>query len=666
MINLPLLQSLDVTDYGLYPGDEQDTPGLHIRFEPGLTLVLGANGLGKTTLIAMLYRLLTGPSDIPAMAQDSELGTASLEVTGLRPSVRRTFGHRVADGAMQASAKLVFHMGSEEVSVERNLRDLTLRSFSVGELATSADEQEYQETMSRLANVSSFGDWILLLRYIVFYFEDRRSLVWDPSAQRQLLRILFLGPTLARDWTTLERDILKADSEFRNLRVFVNRQEHTVAHDESLAAQEPAVREELAQLEQLLTSAHESLDRINFRLPGIEDHYEKARLSFLTFEQERESKYRELERAQLIAVNAQLPGLSESVRYILSQLLSEANCLACGHSVPSTMESMNSRIRDNKCVICGSELITTIDHVPVHVDETELHSFQKRLREIDTELEGVRTALDESTEERTGAVINIQELKTSIAQQTARMEVILGLLPPNESQLYERRHELASLRGYLETLQRELELRRDSFNHFISEANTTVEAQAQRIQESFDVYAKGFLFENCHLVWSPKSDRLGQSGRRFDFPAFGLELGGSNFSGTVRRSGPEDVSESQREFIDISFRMALAKVGTIGHVTSLVIDAPESSLDAVFVNHAARVFGAFARADTGNRLLVTSNLIDGELIPTLLREATDENHRMERVVDLLSIAAPTEAIQNFRDEYNAARDRLLGQSVIKQ
>lgn len=665
MVNLPILHSLDVTNYGLFPGDKEDTPGLHVRFEPGLTLILGANGLGKTTLVTMLYRLLTGPSEIPAMLQDSELGTASLQARDLRSTVQRTFGHRVADGATSASAKLVFYLGTTEVSVERNLRDLTLRLFSVSGSVTSDDEQEYREAMAKLANVSSFGDWILLLRFIVFYFEDRRSLVWDPSAQRQLLRILFLGSTLAREWTTLERDILESDSEFRNLRAVATRQERALASDESLTASEQEVREELSALDQFLKNAHESLGLLNLELPDIEDRHEKARLHYFTLEQERESKYRELERAQLIAVNAQLPRLSDSIRYILAQLLSEASCLACGNIVPDTMESMKERIRGNECVICGSGLATVAEQTPVYVGEAELRLLQVKLREIEAELESARSILEESSGERDRAATNIRELRTSIADRTAHMETLLGRLPPAEGQLYERRQELASLRSTVELLQRELEDKRESFDRFISEANTTVEAQASQIQESFGEYAKGFLLEDCHLVWSPRAAQLGQSGRRFEFPAFGLELGGSNFSGTVRRSGPDDVSESQREFIDISFRMALAKVGTLGHVTTIVVDAPESSLDAVFVNRAARVLGAFGRTDSGNRLIVTSNLVDSNLIPALLREAADEGHRSERVVDLLSIATPTAAVQSLREEYYAARDQLLEQAERK-
>ena len=67
MINLPILHSFDVSEYGLFPGGGSDAPGLHIGFSPGLTLVLGANGLGKTTLVMMLYRMLTGPYDIPVL-----------------------------------------------------------------------------------------------------------------------------------------------------------------------------------------------------------------------------------------------------------------------------------------------------------------------------------------------------------------------------------------------------------------------------------------------------------------------------------------------------------------------------------------------------------------------------------------------------------------------
>ena len=552
--------------------------------------------------------------------------------------------------------------------VERNLRDLTLRSFSVGDRPPSRDEQQYQDNVVRLADVSTFGDWILLLRYIVFYFEDRRSLVWDPSAQRQLLRILFLDSDQARYWTDQEREILEIDTRVRNMRAVATGEERNLASEDSRTLQESEIREELSKLEQSQRPATESLQQINSALSDIEARHEGARLRFLTLEQRRESKYRKLERAQLHAINARLPRHSDSARFIFAQLVTQAKCLACGNDVQSFVESIESRIRRDECVVCGSDVSPLSDHVQVNLADVDEMTRRGALDldQIDVELNAARIELEYSEFERTEAIIQIQNLQTVIAEAAARVDFLVKQLPPEESQLRERHQGLASLRGRIEVLQRDLDEKRKGFTNIIAEANAAVERRASKVQSSFSEYAREFLLEDCKLVWSPTPTRLGQTGRRFDFPAFQLELGGSNFTGTVRRRGPDDVSESQREFIDLSFRMSLVRVATQGEVTSLVMDAPESSLDAVFVDRAARILGTFGRPAGGNRLILTLNLIAGNLIPNLLKQAVIKDDRKERVVDLLTIAAPTAALRDLRSEYEATRDLLLNQSDIAE
>ena len=76
MIEFPVCEQLRIDGYGLYPGRQRDHH-LDIAFGPGLTLILGANGLGKTTLITILFRLLTGPNDLRSGSGDS-LGTTAL------------------------------------------------------------------------------------------------------------------------------------------------------------------------------------------------------------------------------------------------------------------------------------------------------------------------------------------------------------------------------------------------------------------------------------------------------------------------------------------------------------------------------------------------------------------------------------------------------------
>ncbi|MEM7701304.1 MAG: ATP-binding protein [Pseudomonadota bacterium] len=251
MINFPIFEKLEVDEFGLYPGNAK-SHGLKANFRPGLTLVLGSNGLGKTTLVTVLFRMLTGPFDIPALTKRADLGNAKLDVTALNRPARRAFAQRVSDGASNARATLQFTIGKDEVILERRLADLTLSRFSLNGEEQPTDEMEsFQPKIAKLAGVWSFGDWILLLRHMVFYFEDRRELVWDPSAQRQLLRTLLLSPSLAQQWTQDERSILELDSRMRNLRFAVGREERALSEVETKVEKGTDVKEELKALEEL-------------------------------------------------------------------------------------------------------------------------------------------------------------------------------------------------------------------------------------------------------------------------------------------------------------------------------------------------------------------------------------------------------------------------------
>ena len=661
MVSLPILQSLDVWKYGLYPGEDPTDPGMHVLFKPGLTLVLGANGLGKSTLVTMLYRMLTGPSDISTLLRRARLGTGSLEVATLSSNRRRTFSHRVADSATQARARLMFEVNGTQVSVERNLRDLSLRSFSVGNSGLDSGEHRYQEEMARIANVPTFSDWIMLLRYIVFYFEDRRSLVWDHTAQRQLLRILFLEPDAAMRWKSREREILEADTRVRNLQAALFREERALAEQELRSKDSHETKDELEKLSDCQREDGAKLKATESTLGELEANLENSRLRYLRLEQDRESQYRELEMAKLLAVSARLPQYSESARYILTQLLTESECLVCGNHAPLASAELQQRIDESDCVICGSSIDAEKAQLPIELAEARVYTEIESFSDLEAELEDARRNLTEARQELQDAVTEVQELRAKITDRSIRINAILVKLPPEESKLLDQQEELAALRGRLSVLKRELTDMRQSFNQVISQATATVAHEALAVKSFFDNYAREFLSEECSLSWSPRREQLGQTGPRFDFPAFDLDLGGSDFSTVLRRRDPDDVSESQREFIDLAFRMSLVRVAERDGVSSLVIDAPESSLDVVFVDRAARVLGRFGRQDGGNRLVVMSNLAAGALIPKLLGEAVGDGDYAERIVDLFEVGVPTAAIRNFEDDYESAKRDLLRQ-----
>ena len=73
----------------------------------------------------------------------------------------------------------------------------------------------------------------------------------------------------------------------------------------------------------------------------------------------------------------------------------------------------------------------------------------------------------------------------------------------------------------------------------------------------------------------------------------------------IRRNDPSEVSESQRELIDLAFRLAL--VGVFGESCTFVMETPEASLDSVAMERVGQALARFAARDN-NRLVVTSNL----------------------------------------------------------
>src|ERR1019366_6433232 len=172
-----------------------------------------------------------------------------------------------------------------------------------------------QSEIARLVGVWSFGGWILLLRHLVFYCEDRRALVWDASAQRQILRFLFLPATTAKKWTEDSREVLELDSRMRNLSAATTREQRALATNEFKTQSGKDIRQRLGELENDQRGDEERRDRLNDAVAGLEAQRQKARLRVLQVEQEHEARFREMERAKLISISARFPSLSETARY---------------------------------------------------------------------------------------------------------------------------------------------------------------------------------------------------------------------------------------------------------------------------------------------------------------------------------------------------------------
>ena len=194
----------------------------------------------------------------------------------------------------------------------------------------------------------------------------------------------------------------------------------------------------------------------------------------------------------------------------------------------------------------------------------------------------------------------------------------------------------------------------------MNEQKAVIYDQASELESTFGRYSHEFLFEAAQLSRTEREEKLGQSAFRVSFPAYELELANSGSELMEIRSASDEVSESQKEFVDLAFRMSLIAIAGVGGRGTIVIDTPESSLDAVFAERAAQVLARFANDRGDSRLVLASNFTESSLIPDLLSNVTTNGNSL-RVTDLRQFARGTAATVALSTKYDQALQAMAGE-----
>lgn len=632
----------------MYPGSD-DEPGLHREIQAGMTLIVGANGLGKTTVVTLLRHMCAGPQRL------QNRGGSLFEAGRLRPTAgeAQTFADRVSDKAAAATATLEMRVGESNFRIRRSLRNLALTELEVDGRAAEPREAEFARLVVAAAEVTDYADWLLVIDHLVFVTEDRLQPFWDRNVQRQLLRVLINEPATARRLAEAESKHISADSEFRNARAQLNRHRRRYERLARMYAESGTVQEEVLRLES-------ERDDLVKQIEQLEAAFEQQSDARRTALRERESAEvalqvvtdaLEVERFRLI--EAAMPGHDDVIRYLTARASSATECPACGQSAAELADRVAARL----CFVCGQELGA---EPPDEIRFDILPQLEAGVRAAQEAIRQSQVLEDERAEAVRTSEVALAAARSSRAELSARIRALRSQLPDGDTDLGSTSALIADLEDDLEHLRSELAESRVALSGLIEQNNRAIEARQAEIKEVFDEVATRFLVETCHLVPHQTSVRIGQEGERFEVQAFDLALSSSTGVGEPQRESRDDVSESQRVYVDVAFRIALILSCANGAEGSLVMDAPEGSLDAVFVENAAQLLVALIDpANTDSRLVLATNLVEGHLLPALARAGGIVDASDRRVVDLLEIAAPTAALRERGVEYRQIRDEAF-------
>ncbi|QQM31718.1 hypothetical protein JET14_05990 [Martelella lutilitoris] len=650
----PTFQSLDIENYLLYPGTEK-TPGLKLKFGGGPWIILGVNGLGKSTLLLVLKHILLGAVSL----RPPGFGGERADIVA---ADKRMFAVRVSDGAKNATAQAEIRFGPRVLRVKRSLNDLSLISAEIinAQNESIASELDYQTIVATLMGVSRFEDAVRILERVTFFLETRETLVWNSAAQFEVFRAI-LTPENSGQLRELEKEIVSSDSAARNINAALTR---LVKRREKISLQqasEVAVRAELSRVAADLDRASKIEITRQLEFDECEQRRTDARLALKRIERDVDDTALKYERLKFDLLRHSFAELPPSDQYVLMKLVSEHKCLACGEEhADAAAAELEERQKDGQCLVCGTAKDFG-ENVVVAAD-----ALKEKADHVFGELVRLRAKLANAADQFSAAEDEYKEIDNALElsqqkSQTLRNEYrsLVKKLPNKEqSSLSEDEKNIVYMRRQVSEFRRERERAEEKIELLLSFVVNKTEEIRVSIEDKFNITAKDFFAENVRLVYEPRHDRIGQGGRSFEFPAFEVELTSTATEGNFIRRKLSQVSLSQREYLDIIFRLTLMEVLGSGGGT-LIFDGPEGSVDAVFAQKAGNLFSKTRDSDGEYNNILACNIVEGGLIPNSLKNFQGMGRKRERIVNLVELGAPTAALNVLRSEYNKIVDDLL-------
>jgi hypothetical protein len=669
MITFPVLTFLRVENYGLFPGKPVGK-GIEWDFKKGLCLIAGINGLGKTTLLTMLLRVFSGPFDLTGDGLPETLESVIPESPILlKTRVLRYFAQRVADQGREATVTLKAKFGKDEITISRHLFDLRLLLFAVNgeprDLGANRQDREaaFQQLMCTFFDLSSFVDVLLVLHHVIFFMEVGLGALWDENAQRHLLRALYLEKDLAAQVAAAERRVVSTDSRARNISASAFAIEERLRHARASAANVSEIAVELAAEQKLLDAELMERERLDSLLDELDEQRKEVRREYEQAKLTREEADNAVERLKFAVLSQLFPRMEDAARLVVLKVLTTGECLVCGANAQRRREELEALLAKGDCPACGATPEEQKETSPAfNVNEHQLKDARSVANLARTEEQAMRTKFEASKSRYDEILTQLASLNSSIQERKLRERHLSAELPPEAEEIKHLQETLDVQRRAQKQAESERAAAAKKLSALLESGRGGIEKQTKQLSSSFRRMVKQLIAEDADLVRIVAKARLMQGKEGFDVPAFRPRMTAANRPDKPQRNSPDDVSESQRELIDLAFRFGLIESATNSADCSLIMETPEASLDELAMQRVGLGLHAFA-IRSENRLIVTSNLTNAGMITYMFGGPTKSpkvvEDRRACVLDLLDVAAPNHAVEQDRPRYKAILKKAL-------
>jgi hypothetical protein len=592
------------------------------RLKPGPNLILGGNGLGKTTLTqAIIYGLTGGVSE--EIEDDKRLRWG-----------HAYFRSRLSpQQAKSAQVRVTFQLGDVRLTVRRGLLGSKLTGIRITGAEgwiddPTAAENAYGEILKSSGGYPTISDFAFVVHRLLYLPESRRLLAWDTDAQTRLLMLLNGDLTTEQEFRDRRAKLKLLDSRKRHVHVQITHAEDRLtslledvgeSDEEAPEAGAPDNGADgLARLPELARNlAEASRERVR-----LTEELQQLRKPIDELAGQIDDLQTQVENSEAALVASFLGESEREGNLALHKLLENGICPACGTKHRGLQAQARENDREGKCVLCASD-------VP-HGIHPDLAALRSQLAEKLAAFAANEEPYAVMRERLNTARSRESQLQNEVNQIRFRQPILLiaeDTLSENKKEELKRmkmhlEREEAQLAAQINELQQQLD---QEYDRFLGAVGERLNALKTRYQE----YASEFLGVACHLVAENQGDRL------LELTAFVPEFNG------VTRPTPDSCSEAQRFFLDIAFRMALIDLASksTSSPATFICETPENALDVSYVNNVVEMFRKFVARR--HILLFTANLQEGGLAQ-LMMSVVPKEQREDRVLNLLEVGQLTD------------------------
>ncbi len=641
---LPKIHAVQLRRFSLFAAN----PDAEVSAGDGVLCLIGANGIGKSTLLSAINFCLTGTVPDPNRVFES----IDEYYKFTRTYSSNYFRGRIA-GSDEDDAEIAvtFSIGDYEYKVRRGmfepdeLRGLTIvdrTQIAVTKNILVPDEvprlerhRLYTDSLVAHTGLASFEEFVFLQHFVFTFDEQRKTLFWSPRImERVLYRAFGLDPGMARQADSIRREIQHEDSRVRNYQWEATRMRKRINEIRTQNQQISGAQ----QTYDTLVAGHEDLskqyDEDSKELHGVEDALKDANLR-LADQSVRETALRD-EYARYFDRRFDMrPPLVKHP--LITQSLNERVCALCGNAGAKVHTTILKKAQSNSCPLCDSE-VSTKPQAPKDANrlqeiDRELAQVKKAIRDVHKTLESLRTAEGKARQRWEATKEKLDEFDRQNSKTLDSLRQMLNR-NPGEATLSDYREQLAVLEKDKKTAYRRrehlkaqlLSLQKDLEQHYIQVEQTFVPKFADLAQR---------------FLGMPLSVQM--DARAMDDVKLVVTV-----RGTTRRQ-QQHLSESQRFFLDIALRMALTQ-----HISDptaqggMFIDTPEGSLDIAYEKRAGDMLAMFATA--GHQIIMTANLNSSRLLLELAHDCGRSRMQLCRIMDWAELSDVQQQEESLFDE----------------